>query len=209
MAFAAVVHDNHLVLEGIRFFRSGADSVFLGAFGEKRIAPRHLEVHDQFAVTKLTLLHPTTVEIDFTRARQAGLEANARALRGQGRVDLSASDQQTGKLVLVKFEVLGDELARAINADAPTLARIRQLGRARICHKILVAMDESLAQTYQRSGEVSLAAGKGESATITAASEGSNTVHFSSGTTFAYLLAKPRWSGAAIEALEDDQWGAG
>lgn len=214
-----VVHNNHLTLNGIQYFRGGAESVFLGSYGEKKtplFGQNYLEVQGDIPPAQLAVIGTTTVDIGFTKTTAADLKVNLSVAGGySGSVDTAVNDLKQGTLKLVKFEMRLADVLSAINATPNLAGTLKKYGNdARVAHHMFVIMSATLAHTFttatrttfsKSGGRLQIAANGGVS------TSGSSSVTLSPGTTFAYLLCKADWNRgkSAIDKMVDDQWRIG
>ena len=215
MSFIAVVHDSYMVVNGIHYFRGGAESVFIGSYGEKRTPltqQNYLEVQLDIPADKLKVNTVTIVDIDFSRSREADIKLNLKTADTSVSGTAAFNDLKTGKLKLVKLEMRPGDLTTAVNGLPAVLNNLRGYGLdARVAHQIFVVLEATLAQTFAASASVSLSRSGTSQLKITASggTSGTSSVTLSAGTTFAYLLAKPDWDRGKkrIEKFTDDQHG--
>jgi len=216
MAFSAVVHNSHLVFNGVRYFRGHAESVVIGSYGEKRTPltqQNYLEVQSDLPADRLKVNTVTIADIDFSRSRDADLKIGLKAADTGASGSVALSDLKTGKLKLVKLEMRLLDLKTVVNGLSAVLGNLRSYGNdARVAHQIFVVLEATLAQTFAASGDISFTrtgSALKMSADASASASGSTTITLSSGTTFAYLLANPDWDRGKnrIEKFTDDQHG--
>jgi hypothetical protein len=211
MSFTAVVHNSYLSFNGKNYFRAGSESVHIGAYGEKRtpiLAPNYLEVQLDIAADKLLVNAVTTVAIDFNQSTEADLKLHLKSADTNATGTLAYNDLKSGKLKLLKLEMLLGELL-VVNSLPTALAKLRSYGGdARVCNEMFVVLHAELADQYVLSGGASFR--KDDVSLKMSAKNTRNTdVTLSSGTCFAYLLAEPHWGPGKdrIEKFTDDQHG--
>ena len=219
IAYTVVVHNNHLTFNGIQYFRGGAESVFIGSFGEKKtplFGQNYLQVQSDIPASKLVVNSVTTVDVDFTKSSAGDIKVGLNVAGGySGTVDGAFNDLKSGKLKLVKFEMRLADVQSAVNALPDVRSKLAGYGNdARVAHQMFVVMQATMAQTFSNSGHFTFnkTGGKLEvSASGGASSSGTTNLTLSPGTTYAYLLCKATWNKARTEAtkFDDDQWGMG
>jgi hypothetical protein len=215
-----VVKDNHLKFLGINYFRTGADRVTLGAYGEKKspiLQGNYLEVQDTLPVPKLDgkIKSAAIVTIDWSKSTEADIMANIGALKVVNTgVKITYSGLKSGSLKLVHLIILANEIRNAANHSPKAIDNLASYGSdARIAHEIFVVMNAELASSFTTGVSFDVKASVGGGITVTSKGSASNSrstiVTLSQGTTFAYLLVKLDWAKkkASIEKCTDDQWG--
>lgn len=216
MSFAAVVHNSHLVFNGVHYFRGHAESVVIGSYGEKRTPvtqQNYLEVQSDLPANKLKVNTVTIADIDFSRSREADIKLGLKAADTGATGAAALSDLKAGKLKLVKLEMRLGDLRDVVNTLSGVLGDLKGYGAdARVAHQIFVVLEASLAQTFAASGDVSFTrtgSALKMSASASGSVSGSTSVTFSAGTTFAYLLANPDFElgKQRIKKFTDDQHG--
>jgi hypothetical protein len=219
MSYTVVVHNNHLTFNGIQYFRGGAESVFIGSFGEKKtpvFGQNYLQVQSDIPPAKLVVNSVTTADIDFSKSSAGDVKAGLTVSGGySGSADAAFNDLKTGKLKLVKFEMRLGDLLTTVNALPDVLGKLKGYGNdARVAHQIFVAMEATMAHTFTTSGHLTFNKTGGKlqvSVSGGASTSGTTSVTFSAGTTYAYLLAKADWNKpkTQVDKYNDDQWGMG
>lgn len=206
---------NHITLFGKKYFRGNSPSVTLGAYGEKKtpvFGQNYLEVQDTMPAPKIDAApvdKATTVEIDYSKSSKGDIEAFVKGiLPVDGAGEVTYDKLKTAQLKLVYLVIHVGDLKTQVNSAGKVLDNLRSYGNdARVCHEILVAMKAETADTFASAGSIQVTkAGTGLS--LTASGKKSATVTVSSGTTFAYLLAKADWENNKdkIKKFTDDQW---
>jgi hypothetical protein len=212
MALAAVVHDSYLVCNGIHYFRGRAETVHIGAYGEKKtpiLSADYLAVQHDLPVEEMRVHSATIVDLDFTKSLEADVTTNLK-VADTGAIGAAAyRDLKAGKLKLVRLEMqLGALLA--VNGLPTVLAKLKSYGDdARVCHEVFVVVSAALAQTITAGGELEFERA-GTTFTMSVRNTRNSTVTFSAGTTFGYRLAGPGWERGKerIEKFIDDLHGA-
>jgi hypothetical protein len=220
----ATVRDNHLLYNGIRYFRANSEEVELGSYGEKRtplFGANYLEIYKNLPFEKLDVEEAVIVDIDFTHTTEHDFSAKGSLeIVGIG-AKLSAgqtySKLRSGELKLVKFSVKRGDVVDAINASPNARTQLDTLGNdARIAHQIFVVMEAKLAEKTASATDFGVSASKGDIQLELKGgvkSSGDSTVILSEGSTFAYLLLEPVWDSASkkkrqkVVSGKDDQWG--
>lgn len=219
MSFIAVIHNAHLTFNGIQYFRAAAESITIGAYGEKRTpltGQNYLEAQDDLPASSLVVRQATIADIDFTRSKAADVKAGLRVVNSSVDVNAAFNGLKEGSLKLVKLEMRLADVRDAVNGSSAALRDLRDYGRdARVAHQIFVVMEATLAQTFAAATNIDFARERDNNkgllkitATASASVGGSTFVTLSAGTTFAYLLAKPDWERRKerVEKFVDDQW---
>ncbi|WP_224369572.1 hypothetical protein [Hyalangium versicolor] len=217
MGYTVVVHNNHLTFNGIQYFRGGSESVYIGAYGEKKtplFGQNYLQVQSDLPAAKLVVNSVTTADIDFSKSSAGDVKLGLTVAGGySGTGDVAFNDLKTGKLKLVKFEMRLGDLATAVNALPDVLANLKRYGNdARVAHQIFVAMEATMAHTFTTSGHLTFNKTGGKlqvSASGGGTTSGTTSVTLSPGTTYAYLLAKVDWNKgkSKVDQFNDDQFG--
>ena len=220
MAIDAKVRDNHFHLNGVNYFRAHADAVQLGDVGEKKTPAtqeNYLAVQESVPRHKLTIERALQIDIHHAGFGSSDIGAsitvpNVGAL-GAGTVARQLEDQT---LSLVKLEVLPRDIVAAANASPDVIAELIRAGHAgRLVHQAFVILEMKTALNLTRATRFDVS-GTAKSWTVTAtggSSSASRTVvTITPGTTFAYLLLKPKWDAnlkknwKRIDDWEDDPW---
>ncbi len=228
MAGSGTVTDNYLEIGSIKYFRGKAENVELCSYGEKKDpigAKAYLAVQANvkrdYLAGKVKSVAPVT--IDWNKTTKAAVEANGKVqyfvLNAKTAKSASYEQVKQGHLVLQKFFINQGPLTTMLNheADGARNYLAEEGGDGRIVSEIWVAMEAELAEYFQgdisskssASGQVGVANAALE-ITGSAGAKGSQTVSFSAGTTFAYLLHKvKKWNSGKTEIveLEDDSKG--
>ena len=220
----ATVRDNHLLYNGICYFRANSEEVELGSYGEKRtpvFGANYLEIYKNLPFEKLQVEEAVIVGIDFshTTEHDFSTKANLEIVGVSGKLSGSQtySKLRSGELKLVKLSVKRGDMVDAINAAPDVRSKLDSLGNdARVAHQIFVVVEAKLAEEMASSTGFGVSATKGD---ITlelngnAKSSGHSKVTLSEGSTFAYLLLEPLWDHPSknkrtkVVNAKDDQWG--
>ena len=220
MAIDAKVLGNHFHLNGVNYFRGHADAVQLGDAGEKQTPAtqeNYLSVQESVPRPKLKIERAIRIDIhslalgssDFS----AGLTIPGVGALGGATVARQLEDQT---LSLVKLETLPKDIVGAANDSPAVIAELIRAGNAgRLVHQVFVILAMKTALNFTRATRFDVS-GTARSWAIAAtggsASASRTVVTITPGTTFAYLLLKPKWDAnlkknwKPIEDWEDDQW---
>lgn len=196
MSFVAVVHDDHLTFNGVDYFRDGAGSVLLGAYGEKKASAagsEHLVVRGRLPAPRLAVRSTAAVTIDFDRSRLGGDEQDA---------------LRSGARRLVALEMLLPDVKIAVNGTPLALRNLKSYGwEARVAHQVVVMLEAPLAEALARATGLEFAGDDGADA-LTVRVRGA-TMELPGAATFAYLMCRPGWNSSrtAAERFIDDPWG--
>ncbi len=220
----AVVRYRSLNYNNIRYFRAGSEDVRLLSYGEKRwpvAGANYLEVEGEIKIPKTKKAKVYTVEIDFSRTRKSkfveAVEGTLKGIGFTGSAGQAWERLQEGSLKLVKLGLDHDDIERMANADKDALRDLKSIGRrARIVTDVFVAAEASIVDTFGRSQNVEITAGRGPIEVTVGADanqSGQTTVTVGEGATFAYLLADLDWDARLkrrrkkIVDLDTDQQG--
>ena len=213
-----VVKDNHLTFGGVAYFRGNAEEIEIGSYGEKRTPltkMNYLEKKGAIA-SKINVVTSTVVDIDFSKTSKSAFNTKISAVMKGVNADFSGDavfeGLKSGKLKLVKFSALNNDIKAAANSSPAVLEDLRSYGRdARIAHQVFVVMEATLATKFDNDVSGNLSAEKGKLKVTVGgshSSSGQTTIIISPGTGFAYLLLKIDWEKhkTKIKDLDDDQW---
>jgi hypothetical protein len=220
---SVAVKENHLVYNGKKYFRGGAEDVMLGAIGEKRtplFGQNYLEVKDQIPVPAAARVEVTEVSIDFTATSKTDFKTSVsvEGIPGSLNGGVVFDKLRSGELVLLKLTVLPDTMMGLLGADYAKMVKMYDWGNdARIAHQIFVVVRAALRNVYSNSQNLSVTAnvdGITLNPTLTTSQTGNQRVVISKNSVFAYLLTKVEWDKKEarhgrkkIVTLNDDQWG--
>ena len=222
----AIIRDNYMNFGGIKYFRSNADEIELGSYGEKRtplFGANYLEVYKNLPFNKLKVDDAQIVEIDFTRSSESDFTIKG-GLKIAG-ADVSLSGTQTynqlrsGELALMKLSVKRGDMVDAINASPRARDKIDDLGNdVRVCHQVFVVMEANLARSFSSSTNFDVSGEKGDIHIEVSGGHsrsGSTEVTLHEGTVFAYLMLQLEWDKKSkrkrtkVVNAKDDQWSFG
>lgn len=226
---AVKVGEAHLKYNGISYYRGHAEEVILRSIGEKRTPitqQNYLEVKDSLPAGKVSGVKSTVVEIDTETTSQNDFAAElsviipVSGLPVPVKLSPEAAFKQikSNQLKLVKFSIEATDVVKAINESPAKRNLLIDWGDdARVAHQVFVVMDAKTSTAFDNNAAVELSVGVDGifSATVGASSskQGTTTVNFAPGSTFAYLLAKIDWDATQKKNItkatdvDDDQWG--
>ena len=217
MGIAATVCVGHFHLNGIDYFRSHADAVQLGDVGEKQMPgdqEPHLAVRTSLPRGALRIESATRIELHGVAISGSDIGASL-AIPGVGRLGAGSVARQLEDqaLCLVRLGAAPQAMVEAANRAPEVIAELVRAGHnGRLVHQVLVALEMTTALNFTRATRFE-ASGARESWAVTAVASGSRTVvTLTPGTTFAYLLLKPKWNAQQprhwqrIDGWEDDPW---
>jgi hypothetical protein len=220
----ATIRDNHILYNGVRYFRANSEEVELGSYGEKRtplFGANYLEVYKNLPFEKLEVEDAVIAGIDFSHTTEHDFSAkgNLEVLGISGKVSAGQtySKLRSGELSLLKLSVKRGAMVDAINASPNARETIDSLGNdARVAHQIFVVMEAKLAEQMASATRFGVSASKGDLTLELdggVKSSGTTTVTLSEGSTFAYLLLDLEWNHPSkkkrtkVVGAKDDQWG--
>lgn len=222
------IKDSHIRVNGIDYFRGGAENVVLGSFGEKKtplFKINYLEHQGTLPSDKLKVREATVLDID-----QASQMAISRSLKAEASgtiagvpvtvgVDQSARIERwkKGELTLLKLVLENESIRETLNANQSLAARLKDFGKdVRIAQQVFVVVNAQLARGLTVSGSSAIKAEadiKGIKIKVDSQVAGSATkttsLTISPGTVFAYGLVSIDWTGRSTQVTKvtDDQWG--
>lgn len=192
---------SYLQVQNVRFFTTGASSVELGSWGEKKeplTQPNYLMVMDRVPAGKLKIRKALDLAIDSATLTEANLGAGL-LVPGLGRLNagVAADKLRREEVRLIKLEVLPGDMQEAVNSSPKVIEGFRNLGNdGRLVHQIIVAVDAKTANSFAVAGSVSAEVDAGIFKVRLgggAGTSGITTVSFENAT-LAYLLLKPEWN---------------
>jgi len=196
------IADNYLLFEGSKYFRRGAHLVNPGGYGQKRnplgSAP-YLEVQNKIKNENLVgyFNYRTTIKIDWSKSSQGEVDAGGEfKFLGLGvkAVDTASYEKaKSAKLQLMSLAINEGPLQRLLNesADGARKYLADEGGDGRIASELLVCVSAELAEHFSTSASISVAlnaAGNSLSLTAKGGAQGSQTIEYEPGVTFAYRL---------------------
>lgn len=216
------IKDNHMVVQGMAYWRGGAANVDgVGAYGEIRrpvFGVDYLDQQGELPVDKLKIEKATVLDIDFQHTSDSDILANIKVpLVFKAQPQVACSKLRSGELKLAMFNADKDQLVDAINSSPRHLDTLAGLGGdARVCDTVFLVVDAKLAETFERSQSLSLQAvvkGVQISAEGSHAESGSTSITYEPGSVFGYGLVKPLFDGDRkkdrnkVLKLSTVQWG--
>ena len=220
MGIDAKVLDNHFHLNGVNYFRGHADAVQFGDVGEKKTPitqENYLAVQGSVPRNRLRIERATQIDIHAVSFGSSDIGASITipdvGSFGPGTLARQLQDQT---LTLVKLETLPKDIVAAANESPDVIAELIRAGHAgRLVHQAFVILEMKTALNFTRSTRFEVSGSvKSWAVTATGGTGGSRTVvTITPGTTFAYLLLKPKWDASQkknwkrIDDWEDDPWG--
>lgn len=212
----AKIRDSHFHYNGVNYFRGHADAVLLGDVGEKKTPStqqNYLAVQGNVPRRKLEIERATRIDLHGTDIDTRDLKFGI-TVPGVGRLDVGALARQIEdrSLSLVKLEVLPRDIVAAANDSPEVIDALQRAGsRARLVHQVFVLMQAKTAVGFTSGGPFGVTGSAG-SLTVSSGSASGVTVTIEPGSTFAYLMLKPKWDAHlkknkdCIDDWEDDQW---
>ena len=221
----ASLYDNHINLEGVRYFVRDASRMLLGAYGQKKnsLIPGqqpYLDVFDTLPEPKLAAMQWITARLDVEFADAKGINLLAQIKipgLASGQVGVKISDINGGKVKLLKVSPAGDnELIKQINASPKVIDQLIEYGgKARVLESVVIAVEGELYNRFSASGK-SNGAVMVEGLLVKAEREAnwdkSSAIHVKN-MVIGYSLAEPQWNAhqdknkTRVEDLRDDQQG--
>jgi hypothetical protein len=222
----ATIADNHITIEGFRYFVGKASDVTFGAWGDKKtpIVPgalNYLDVEDVIPAPKLAEveLTVTPLTVEFADSKGINLFAGVK-VPGlvNGGVGLKIGDFSSGKVTLVKISPQGEsELTRQINASPKIIDKLIDFGgSARVVKTVLIAVEAELFDRFSAGlsdGGAAIVEGALVKVERSGSWESATKVTVGPNTTVAYSLAEPKWDASrdknktTVVDLRDDQQG--
>jgi hypothetical protein len=218
------ITDNYFDFGNRKYFRGNAHLVKIGTFGEKKDPAGSKSYIDPQGTVKAEHLAPriktgTTVDINWNETTKASFEENGIVkffgINGEIESNGTYEKAKSADLKLINFFIEEGPLTRMLNTDA-TIARNELADEGndgRIISEIWVVMVASLAEHFSMYGSKSISAkayGQEVKVTVSGGKSGSQSVTFSTGTTFAFKTHKvKKWTDkkTEIEDMEADYYG--
>jgi hypothetical protein len=210
----------------MKYFRGNAHRVELGTYGKKHDpigAKAYLEpqskVKSEHLASRMQI--GTLVTVDWNEVSKADLEAEADlkffSLGKKVAVDFNLEKAKSAKLKLISLAINTGPLTAMLNKDADSARKFlaEEGNDGRIVSEAWVVVDAELGEHFDAHGSTSLsveAFGSSLDLTVTGGKYGSQTITYSPGTTFAYMLHKVKdWNKdkTRIESMADDYKGLG
>lgn len=221
------VTKHYLAVGPMKYFRGNAHRVELGTYGKKHDpigAHAYLEPEARVKTEHLAarpIKFVGRVKIAWNEVSSADLDVGADLkLFGLGKkvaVGFDLKDAREGKLELVSLAINPGPLRTMLNKDADGARKFlaEEGNDARIVSEVKLVVDAELGEHFAANGEAGLsveAFGSTLNVNVSGGTKGTQTISYSPGTTFAYMLHKVRkWNKdkSWIEELEDDYKGLG
>jgi hypothetical protein len=221
----ASLYDNHINLEGFRYFVGHASDVVFGAYGQKKNSlipgnPPYLDVFEVLPAPKLAAvkLVTTLLDVEFADAKGINLLAKIKIPGlASGQVGVKVSDINSGTVKLLKVSPAGEnELIKQINASPKIIDKLIEYGgKARVVESVLIAVEGVIYNNFVASGKSNGAVmvdGLIVKAEREADWENKSAIHVHN-MVIGYSLAEPQWSAhqdknkTRVDELRDDQPG--
>ena len=211
----------------MKYFRGNAHRVELGTYGKKHDpigAKAYLEPTAKVKSEQLAdrpIKFGTRATINWNDVSKAELEAEADlkffGLGKKGAISFDYEKAKSAKLELISLAINSGPLRDMLNheADGARKALAEEGNDGRIASEVWLVVDAELGEHFAAHGSTSLsvqAFGSNLEITVTGGQHGSQTITYSPGTTFAYMLHKVKdWNKGKtqIEDMEDDYKGLG
>jgi hypothetical protein len=199
MAIDAKVRSSCFHFNGVAYFRGQAEAVQLGDVGVKKTPGTqddHLAVQDSVPRHKLKIERATQIDLHGVAISGDDIGAGI-SISGVGALDAAtvARQLEDQTLALVRLESLPADIVAAANDSPAVISALITAGhKGRLVHQAFVILEMKTALNFTRSTRFE-ASGIDSSWAITGTtSSGSRSVvTLTPGTTFAYLLLKPKW----------------
>lgn len=215
----AVINEHHFLFEGVRYWTTNASEAVLGAYGRlvrRPLMPNRFEVQSELNLKDLSIREATTVEIDYESSSNAGVQAllQADVVGMEAGTKVNLAELKSGRIVLVRLDLKLDALKRAMNNQSEHLEVFRQIPRTpRVVSTVFVVMQFTQASRLIGGAEINVNAPLADgSVPLEVALEGdgahNSMITLSKGSTFAFMLAAPRWNMDETEVamFDKDSW---
>ena len=221
---ATKITDNYFEFGNQKYFRVNAHLVQVGTYGKKKDplgARAYLDPQSKVQSKYLEGRVQTgpVATVDWGQTTKAAMEVNGLLtfFGLNGKIDTNGTYEKVknAHLKLANFFILPGPLTSMLNTDADGARHylVDEGNDGRIVSEVWVAMEAELAEHFEMYGKSSLSAkanGAELEMTVTGGKYGSQTITFSTDTTFAYKLHKVKnWSNnkTHIEEMEADYKG--
>jgi len=220
------VKKNHMVFQGIHYFKGKASSAEIGAWGEKKtpvLQANYLERKAQVPKKYIDKVKVTTFDLSESSVTEAEFKANVNVA---SLVGLSSQDAynklKNGQYKFALVEILNKNgpFLNQINGNGRLIQKLVDEGNdCRIVTAVIIVISHQEANAYGWSHQGKVEATLLEDGVLKFGAKsnvkgsGSSSYSLSPGSTFAYLLDKPEWDAklkknrTKIEDWEDDQHG--
>ncbi len=208
MVIDAKVRSSCFQLNGVAYFRGQAEAVQLGDVGVKKMPGTqddYLAVQDSVPRHKLTIEHATQIDLHGVAISGHDIGAGI-SIPGVGALDAGtvARQLEDQTLALVRLESLPADIVAAANDSPAVISALITAGhKGRLVHQAVVILEMKTALNFTRSTRFE-ASGIDRSWVITGTTRSGSrsVVAITPGTTFAYLLLKPKWDAKLQKRLE-------
>jgi len=218
---------NYFEVNTMKYFRGNAHRVELGTYGKKHDpigAKAYLESQAKVKSEHLAnrpIKFGTMATINWNEVSKGDLEAEADlkffSLGKKGAISFGYEKAKSAKLELISLAINTGPLTAMLNKDADGARKFlaEEGNDGRIASEVWIVVDAELGEHFTTHGSTSLsvqAFGSSLDLTVTGGQHGSQTITYSPGTTFAYMLHKVKdWNKGKtqIEDMEDDYKGLG
>lgn len=215
-----VIKDNHIKFMGTNYFVANAQTVTIGAYGEKAtpiFGQNKLEVAATIPAPKLDgkvrIAGPFEIDVerssksDFTKA----VGASFKVIGFNGSQSVVYEELTRKRLKLVQLFVLENHMKDAVNASPKVLSNLDRFGKdARIAHQVFVVMEASFATSFTSGTKTDITANAAGIVTVSVSGgttvEGKDRLVLNPGTVLAYSLLKLDWSKGKIKDVDVDEW---
>ena len=216
----AVIKENHMKYGGKRYFKANGNMISIGTYGSKKTPisqANYLEAHNEIPTPKLNgrLTKPKIVEIDTVKTNKVNFLAHIDNFTGifglSGNVAWNKISAGHYKFVHVGIQ-MGD-LKEAYNQSPKSRNDFADVsGKERAVCEVFIVLEAEEAVKVVNSANFGLEGGSDAlKLTASGGASGSTTtkISMSTGTVYAYMLAKPDWKNgkSEIKSFTDDQHG--
>jgi hypothetical protein len=214
----ATVREDHFHFDGVDYFRGHAAAVQLGDVGEKKRAAaghHHLDVQARLPRDKLHIERVTRVDLQGAVVRSSDIIGSITVAEvGSLGASTVARQLEDKTLSLTKLEASPRGVIDAANECAAALNALGRAGKAgRLVHQVFVILETATAHDLSRATRWSVSGADDDCVLTGIGADGRRcVVVLGLGTTFAYLLLKPKWNAhlrktcKRIDDWEDDPW---
>ena len=218
MAIDAKVRSSHFHFNGVAYFRGHAEAVQLGDVGQKKTPGTqddYLAVQESVPRHQLTIERATQIDIHSVAISGSDIGASI-TIPGVGVLGAAtlARQLEDQALSLVKLECWPKDIVAAANDTPAVISALIHAGhKGRLVHQAFVILEMKTALNFTRSTRFEVSGiDRSWAITGTTSSGSRSVVTITPGTTFAYLLLKPKWDAKLqknwkrIDDGQDDPW---
>lgn len=199
MANSIQLRRTALVVNRKRYFRSGAEKLSLGTYGNKEVGA--LKANNLFPYGTLEIASEKIQEVgpfnfDFSNTSKVEAAFDANTLAAEGKLELSYENVKSGSLVFVQFSIEAGNLINTINKDTQALHFLKAFKRPRIVNTIFVVISAELARNLSKAGSFSIKSNKNLveiTAKINGAQSKEEKIILPPKSTIAYGMVNPSW----------------